>query len=118
MIITVSWELSDRQVVALDAIIVKFNLEAKAAYDARVVVATKEGFDPGPAPIPETRESFITRLGFKSISGEIETLTNVLRKKNVETTAKAFDVASNSVKVAVLDSLNLALVNGIVRTKV
>ena len=117
MTITVNWELTDRQVSALDAIIEKFNLEAKAAYDARVIVAAEKGFDPGSAPIAETRESFVTRLGLKSILGEIETLTNVLLTKNIETTAKAFAAATNSVKAAVLDSLNLELVNGIVRSK-
>ena len=118
MLITISWDLTAAQVASLDALVDTFNTEAKAAYDARVTRATIEGFDPGPVPTVETRDSFVSRLGLKSLRGNLEVQEAQLRQKNIRKTLDAFDAAAETEKIAALGVLGLSLVNGVVSPKV
>lgn len=118
MTIVTNWDLTDEQVAALDAIVSKFNLEAKAAYDARVLAAIDEEMsDLGPTPTPETRESFVTRLGYKSLRGEIEVRSAALRSKNIDVTIAAFNRASDTTKATVMDALGLSVIDGVASPK-
>lgn len=90
-ILIIEFTLSDEEAALLRQLVVVYNKDVASTYDASVVqaAAAELPFDPGPRPTPEDVTTFATRVGLKTLRGELVRMREALLARNIKTVVSA-----------------------------